>query len=82
MRFTIRDLLWLMALIGALAGWYAYHRRSSESYKIAIEERDNARKLGGVLVTTMRADGYGVEGPHWTEKTVVRVMSKPKPNSN
>jgi hypothetical protein len=78
-RFNIRDLLWLIVVAAVALGWCAYHRRASESYKTAVKERDDARLLGGGLITTMRADGYEIEGPTWGDKTIARIMSKPKP---
>ena len=50
-RFTIRAVLWAK-VVGALTGWYTYHRKASESCKNTIEKRDNARLLGGGLITT------------------------------
>jgi hypothetical protein len=32
LRFTIRDLLWLTALVAVLVAWWADHRRATESY--------------------------------------------------
>ena len=79
LRFTIRDLLWLMALSAALVAWYADHEKLSDAYTRVVADRDRAHLLGEGLISTMRLDGYELEGPTWDKETVVRVMSKPKP---
>ena len=82
LRFTIRDVLWLMALAGALAAWYADHRQASDAYKRTVTERDTAYDKGDLLISTMRLDGYVIEAPNGSRARHIRIMSKPKPKLN
>ena len=35
-RFTIRDLLWLMVVVGVSLGWWNEHRRFSAYYEFVV----------------------------------------------
>jgi len=48
-RFTIRDVLWLTALVGVSVGWWADHRQQSDQYESVLDELDriHASDKGG-----------------------------------
>src|SRR4051794_18270144 len=63
LRFTIRDLLWLMALIAISLGWWLDHRTSTRRFAVMEEDRDKfhfaAQALRTHLMQAQQAsDGF------------------------
>jgi len=44
-QFTIRDVLWLTLLVGALLGWQVDRRRLDEMNRELIKDRDAKQRL-------------------------------------
>jgi hypothetical protein len=69
LRFTIRDLLWLAALIAVGLGWwidhrrfgnYEFHKYSDESGRQSVELRDNSTGTNWKLIGDQWEQYYGV----------------------
>jgi hypothetical protein len=46
LRFTIRDLLWLIVVVALAVGWWLDHRQAAEeNYRLKILNRGSARRL-------------------------------------
>jgi hypothetical protein len=52
LRFTIRDLLWLMVVVGLASGWWVDHRR--------ISDDPQWRTIAGALEQLLLDQGYGI----------------------
>ncbi len=82
-RFTTRDLLWLMVAVGMLISWPLDHWRLSRAQRFAAKERDlwrtRATSLKAMLETTDDSrPAYDVE---WINhgKTGLRMRQKEQP---
>ena len=63
MRFTIRDLVWLMVVAGLALAWWATYRAGSRAARMQRVWKENAIELGIVLGTanvevTFDPDGF------------------------
>ena len=67
MRFTIRDVLWLTALIGLAAAWFVDHR-------IVIAEAELWRHRAGLAEIAMRSAGWSIE---WRDREKGPVFQSP-----
>ncbi|HEY2415745.1 MAG TPA: hypothetical protein VGI40_26130 [Pirellulaceae bacterium] len=83
-RFTIRDLLWLMVVVGLACGWFLNDRawRRYRDYRVAFAEQEAHRLMLGNAEASREIDRllrkYGE-----TEKLMERTrkaMSDPKVN--
>ena len=54
LRFTIRDVLWLMAVVALGLGWWIDHGRGSEA-KWKVKE----------LISLLKGDGWSVKEDRW-----------------
>ena len=70
MRFTTRDLLWLMALAGLAVGWWIDHRHFA-GYAVTNEELRSSLRGAlthvDVIQTALERDGYKIE---WSEAVI------------
>jgi hypothetical protein len=55
-RFTIRDVLWLMAIVGLAVGWVIDHRRLDER----LTKAPQWEKCAGALERLIVDEGYSV----------------------
>ena len=66
MKFSIRDLLWLTAIMALTVGWWVDHRRT------ASDEREQWQLRARILQTMFEDEGYtvNVEGT-WPYRTLI-----------
>jgi hypothetical protein len=62
LRFSIRDLLWLTALVAVLVAWWVDHRQLSENrYTIKQSTSDSPT----ILKDNQTGENWVREGDHW-----------------
>ena len=57
LRFTIRDLLWLMVVVGMLISWPIDHWRLSKAHRFASKDRDLWKTRATALKATVGPAG-------------------------
>jgi hypothetical protein len=73
MRFNIRDVLWLTAVVALSTALIV----QGIAYNKAIEERDTTYYAGEALIELMRAEGFEIDAPAGVRSRPIRVVRRP-----
>jgi hypothetical protein len=79
-RFTIRDVLWLMVVVGLAVGWWTDSRRQAKVIKTAQDRAENSDLNTLTLYDACKKEGWTVEFHHG-EIVIVQPPGKPPPSS-
>jgi len=63
-RFTIRDVLWLMVVVGLAIGWWVDNRRKSTAYNSLAAERRAWKERSHVLDGLLRDEFFNIQWKH------------------